>query len=155
MKLLLTSLLLVVSFTSARALSLPEIQAKAAQIDKLVNANLEKQKLQATAPVTDEVFVRRIYLDIVGRIPSLKETNDFLTDASADKRAKLIEQLLASDGYTQNFFNYWADILRLRSQLSMGNSQPAGAVAAQIVPPLVVIALALLLVGAWFGRKPC
>jgi hypothetical protein len=127
MKLILTSLLLAVSFTSARALSLPEIQAKAAQIDKLVSANLEKQKLQATAPVTDEVFVRRIYLDIAGRIPSLKETNDFLADKATDKRAKLIEALLASDGYTQNFFNYWADILRLRSQLSVGNSQPAGA----------------------------
>ena len=127
MKLILTSLLLAVSFTSARALSLPEIQAKAAQIDKLVSANLEKQKLQATAPVTDEVFVRRIYLDIAGRIPSLKETNDFLADKTADKRAKLIEELLASDGYTQNFFNYWADILRLRSQLAQGNSQPAGA----------------------------
>ncbi len=127
MKLILTSLLLAVSFTSARALSLAEIQAKAAQIDKLVSANLEKQKLQATAPVTDDVFVRRIYLDIAGRIPSLKETNDFLADKATDKRAKLIEELLASDGYTQNFFNYWADILRLRSQLAQGNSQPAGA----------------------------
>jgi len=127
MKLILTSILLAVSFTTARALSLPEIQAKAAQIDKLVSANLEKQKLQATAPVTDDVFVRRIYLDIAGRIPSLKETNEFLADKAADKRAKLIEQLLASDGYTQNFFNYWADILRLRSQLAQGNSQPAGA----------------------------
>ena len=71
MKLILTSLLLAVSFTSASALSLPEIQAKAAQIDKLVSANLEKQKVQSTAPVTDEVFVRRIFLDIAGRIPFL------------------------------------------------------------------------------------
>jgi hypothetical protein len=35
------------------------------------------------APVTDEVFVRRIYLDIAGRIPTLKETTDFLADKSS------------------------------------------------------------------------
>ena len=63
-----------------------ELQAKAQQIDTLVTANLEKQKLQPNAPVSDEVFVRRIYLDVVGRIPTLKETTDFLADKSADKR---------------------------------------------------------------------
>ncbi|MBV6498321.1 MAG: hypothetical protein CJBNEKGG_00541 [Prosthecobacter sp.] len=127
MKVILTVLLSAAALLPARALTLPEIQAKAAQIDKLVDANLVKQKITPNAPVSDEVFVRRIYLDIAGRIPSLKETTDFLADKAADKRAKLIDELLASDGYTQNFFNYWADILRLRSQLAVGNSQPAGA----------------------------
>lgn len=127
MKVLLTVLLSAAALLPVRALTLPEIQAKAAQIDKLVDANLVKQKITANAPVSDEVFVRRIYLDIAGRIPSLKETTDFLADKAADKRAKLIDELLASDGYTQNFFNFWADILRLRSQLAVGNSQPAGA----------------------------
>lgn len=127
MKVILTVLLSAAALLPARALTLPEIQAKATQIDKLVDANLVKQKIIPNAPVSDEVFVRRIYLDIVGRIPSLKETTDFLADKAADKRAKLIDELLASDGYTQNFFNYWADILRLRSQLAVGNSQPAGA----------------------------
>jgi hypothetical protein len=127
MKVLLTVLLSAAALLPARALTLPEIQAKATQIDKLVDANLVKQKIAPNAPVSDEVFVRRIYLDIAGRIPSLKETTDFLADKAADKRAKLIDVLLASDGYTQNFFNFWADILRLRSQLAVGNSQPAGA----------------------------
>ena len=128
MKVPLTALFLAaITLSSAHALSLQEIQAKAAQIDQLVDANLSKQKVQPNAPISDEVFVRRIYLDVVGRIPTLKETQDFLADTAADKRAQLIERLLASDGYTQNFFNYWADILRLRSQLAVGNSQPAGA----------------------------
>ncbi len=127
MKLTLTVLLLAASLTGVRALSLEDIQAKSAQIDQLVSAKLEKEKLQPYAPVTDEVFVRRIHLDIVGRIPTLKETNEFLADTSADKRAKLIDELLASDGYVQNFANYWSDILRVKSQLTQGNSQPAGA----------------------------
>lgn len=127
MKLPLTALLLVSLITSARALSLEEVQAKAKQIDQMVSAKLAKEKIQPNEAVTDEVFVRRIYLDIVGRIPTLKETTTFLADKAADKRAKLIDELLASDGYTQHFFNFWADILRLRSQLAVGNSQPAGA----------------------------
>ncbi|MEQ1749941.1 MAG: DUF1549 domain-containing protein [Prosthecobacter sp.] len=127
MKLTLTVLLLAASLSGARALSLEDIKAKSAQIDQLVSTKLQKEKIQPYAPTTDEVFVRRIYLDIAGRIPTLKETTDFLADAEADKRAKLIDELLASDGYVQNFANYWSDILRVKSQLTMGNSQPAGA----------------------------
>jgi hypothetical protein len=127
MKLPLTALLLVSLVTGARALSLEEVQAKAQQIDQMVTAKLAKEKIQPNEAVTDDVFVRRIYLDIVGRIPSLKETTSFLADKAPNKRAKLIDELLSSDGYTQHFFNFWADILRLRSQLAVGNSQPAGA----------------------------
>jgi len=54
-----------------------DVSAKAAQIDKLVAENLAKNKLQPNAPAIDEVFVRRAYLDIVGRIPTLKETTGF------------------------------------------------------------------------------
>jgi hypothetical protein len=109
------------------AAAAPDLKATAAKIDELILAKLAKEKLQPNAPASDEVFVRRIYLDVVGRIPTIKETTDFLTDKAEDKRARLIDTLLASDGYAQNFFNYWADILRLRSQLAVGNSQPAGA----------------------------
>ncbi|MCW0219249.1 MAG: DUF1549 and DUF1553 domain-containing protein [Prosthecobacter sp.] len=112
---------------SAKEMSLADVQAKAQQIDQMVSAKLAKEKIDPTAPVTDEVFVRRIYLDISGRIPTLKETTDFLADKSANKRADLIDALLASDGYVQNFANYWSDILRVKSQLTQGNSQPAGA----------------------------
>lgn len=112
--------------TPASAASL-DLKTKTAQLDKLVDANLAKQKLQPSAPVTDEVFVRRIYLDIAGRIPTLKETTEFLADKAADKRAKLIDELLASDSYTQSAFNYWADVLRLKSQsVGGGNSSAAG-----------------------------
>ncbi|MBB5040328.1 DUF1549 domain-containing protein [Prosthecobacter dejongeii] len=113
--------------TQAKEMSPADIQAKAKQMDQLVLTKLEKEKIQPTAPVSDEVFVRRIYLDISGRIPTLKETTDFLADQAPDKRAKLIDELLASDGYVQNFTNYWSDLLRVKSQLTMGNSQPAGA----------------------------
>ncbi len=117
----------LVTSTIAKEFSPDELRAKVAEVDKLVAARLEKEKMQPNAPVTDDVFVRRIYLDIAGRIPTLKETTEFLADTATDKRATLIDTLLASDGYVQNFANYWSDILRVKSQLTMGNSQPAGA----------------------------
>lgn len=129
MKTTLPILFSLLSLSSLAAAGLPsdELRAKAAEIDRLVIAKLEKEKLQPNAPVSDEVFVRRVHLDIVGRIPTLKETTDFLADASPDKRAELIDRLLASDGYVQNYFNYWSDLLRLKSQsVGGGQSLPAG-----------------------------
>lgn len=100
---------------------------RAKEIDALVLTKLEQQKLPPNARATDEVFLRRVYLDTVGRIPSLKETQAFLADTAADKRAKLIDQLLASPGYQQNYFNFWADVLRLKSTtIGGGQSLPAG-----------------------------
>ena len=125
----LLSLLAVVSGVSQATAAPPagDLRAKVEQIDKLVAENLAKQKLAPNAPVSDEVFVRRIYLDVAGRIPTLKETTDFLASTDQDKRAKLIDELLASDGYVQNFYNFWADILRLKSQMiGGGQSLPAG-----------------------------
>jgi hypothetical protein len=110
----------------AREIPLERVRDKAGEIDRLIAAKLEKEKISPNAPVTDEVFVRRVYLDIVGRIPSLKETTEFLASKDTDKRARLIDTLLASDGYVQNFANYWGDILRVKSKLSVGNSQAAG-----------------------------
>ncbi|TLD69985.1 DUF1549 domain-containing protein [Phragmitibacter flavus] len=71
--------------------------------------------LKPNAPMSDEQFVRRVYLDVVGRIPSYEETNEFLKNASRDNtaRAKLIDTLLASDGYTSHMYNYFAGMLRL------------------------------------------
>lgn len=100
---------------------------RAKEIDALVLTKLEQQKLQPNARATDEVFLRRVYLDTVGRIPSLKETQAFLAETAADKRTKLIDQLLASPGYQQHYFNFWADVLRLKSTAIGGaQSLPAG-----------------------------
>ncbi len=119
--------LLAAASVPATTLASVDLTTKTAEIDKLVLADLAKVKIQPTAPVTDEVFVRRIYLDIAGRIPTLKETTEFLADGHADKRAKLIDELLASDSYVQSAFNYWADILRLKSQgVGGGSSAAAG-----------------------------
>ena len=104
----------------------PDLKATAAKIDELVNAKLAKEKIQPNKPASDEVFVRRVFLDIAGRIPTLPETTEFLKSSDADNRSKLIDKLLAGDGYVQNFYNFWADILRMKSQMiGGGQSLPA------------------------------
>ena len=85
----------------------------AAKIDTLVVAGLTKAGQQPNAPATDEQLVRRLYLDIVGRIPTAAETAAFVDDKTADKRPKLIDRLLTSEGYNSNTFNWLADMLRI------------------------------------------
>jgi len=86
------------------------------RIDELVAANLEAQGLERNEPIVDEAFVRRIYLDIAGRIPTYTERHAFLNSGSEDKRAQLIDELLESEGYVSSYYNYWADILRVKSR---------------------------------------
>ncbi len=65
---------------------------------------------------SDNIFARRIYLDIAGRIPTYNELVQFLNDKSAHKRNELIASLLNSEGYVSHFYNYWEDILRIQSK---------------------------------------
>ncbi|MEE2640948.1 MAG: DUF1549 domain-containing protein [Planctomycetota bacterium] len=94
------------------------------KIDELVAAGLKKRNLQANDPISDEVFVRRVYLDIAGRIPSYAETVEFLEESSGNKRQHLIDQLLDSKGFVSHQFNYFADLLRIKSRLRNVPGQP-------------------------------
>lgn len=100
--------------------ALVDVNSESKQIDALLAKDWQANKLQGNAPVDDATFVRRIYLDVVGRIPTYRETQTFVSDKEAGKRARLIDKLLASEGYAQHMFNFWADILRLISTSNSG-----------------------------------
>ena len=68
---------------------------------------------------TDDVFVRRVYHDITGTLPTPAQVKEFLNDKSADKRDKLIDRLVESPEYSYLFANRWADVLRVKR----GNQQ--------------------------------
>jgi hypothetical protein len=85
----------------------------AAKIDSLVEANYQQHSVQPNDLTTDEQFVRRVYLDIAGTIPTKAQTAAFLDSKNAEKRSDLIDQLLNSPGYASHSFNYWANVLRL------------------------------------------
>jgi hypothetical protein len=119
---------------SSVVLAAPQVQPldAANEIDAILAADWQKHKLQGNPDTDDNTFVRRVYLDVIGRIPTTREAESFLNDKAADKRAKLIDKLLASEAYVQHFFNYWADVLRLTSN---GNQtgQTTGAAYANFV----------------------
>jgi hypothetical protein len=91
----------------------PGVAQAAAAIDKIVIARLQKAGQQPNALASDEQFVRRVYLDLAGRIPTREETIAFLSDTSANKRAKVIDTLVNGQGFNSRMFDYFADMLRL------------------------------------------
>lgn len=92
-----------------------------AEVDRLVRAGLEAAGEQPNPRASDEVFLRRVYLDLAGRIPTLSETRSFLESRHQNKREQLVDSLLDSPAYTSHQFNYWADLLRAKSRLQGGN----------------------------------
>lgn len=95
----------------------------ASQIDTLLSQEWQKHGLKPNPPADEATFVRRIHLDLIGRIPTLEETTRFLNDTKADKRAQLIDHLLASEGHAQHMFHFWADLLRIQSRANGGQGE--------------------------------
>ncbi len=109
----------------ARSFADDYVKKAAYQIDYLIGSTLVKNGKQFNAEATDEQFVRRIYLDAVGRIPTAVEASTFLADTTPtkEKRAKLIDKLLFSPGYTMQMYNWMGDMLRVKD--TFGKNVPA------------------------------
>ena len=94
----------------------------AAKIDRLVLGKLRAEKQRPNPLTNDMQFVRRVYLDITGTIPTGRRRAAFLKKSrGSKKRAELIDELLNSRGYVSHSFNYWADLLRLHDRPSSEN----------------------------------
>ncbi|NND97397.1 MAG: DUF1553 domain-containing protein [Pirellulaceae bacterium] len=89
------------------------IRSIAGRIDGLVESKLISEGETPNDLASDEVFLRRVYLDVAGRIPTLQEAREFLDSQDSDRREKLIDDLLGSPDYVSNLYNFWADTLRL------------------------------------------
>jgi hypothetical protein len=96
------------------------IKKAAGEIDKRIGTGFQKAKVTATAPADDSRWLRRVYLDATGRIPSYPEAKAFLDDSTPDKREKLVEKLLNSEGYVSQMYNYFCDLFRATSRLGDG-----------------------------------
>jgi hypothetical protein len=84
-------------------------------VDELVNARLKQLEYIPAEQTSDSGFLRRVYLDVTGLLPSVEVTRNFLADTSADKRAKLIDELLASSEHAKFQTLQWGDTLRIRN----------------------------------------
>ncbi|MFO0801641.1 MAG: DUF1549 and DUF1553 domain-containing protein [Gemmataceae bacterium] len=84
-------------------------------IDPLVFDKLKKLHMAPSDLCTDEAFLRRVYLDLVGLPPSKEEFETFLVDKAADKREKLIDALLERPEFIDMWTMKWGELLRVRS----------------------------------------
>jgi hypothetical protein len=92
----------------------PRPAANVNYIDDILFAAMERDAVPAAAASSDAEFLRRVTLDLTGRIPSLDEVIAFLADAAANKRAAAIDRLMASSAFT----DYWTQYLLRRYQVT-------------------------------------
>jgi hypothetical protein len=85
-------------------------------VDALLEKAWTAHQVTPAPPANDATFLRRVYLDLVGTIPPPEKVTAFLADMSADKRSKLVDELLASPAYAEHWADYWEDELMGRSQ---------------------------------------
>lgn len=85
-------------------------------IDHPILAKLRALDIQSAPPCSDSVFVRRVYLDVIGTLPTAKEVTRFLEDDRPDKRSVLIDQLLQRDEFADYWALRWCDLLRVKSE---------------------------------------
>lgn len=99
---------------------LPEVRNL---VDEQVHRQLLSLGLPASALCDDATFLRRVTIDIAGRLPTLAETEAFLSDTASDKRQRAIDRLLDSGDYADYFANKWAAVLRNKRR--QDNEKPA------------------------------
>ncbi len=97
------------------------INGAAARLDESINLALKASNTLPNRPIPDTLFMRRIYLDAIGRIPTEQEAQAFLNDSSPNKRSNLINTLLNSPGYTMHMYNWLADMLRVKDDYGKGS----------------------------------
>ncbi len=95
--------------------SVPLTPAKSAEIDALVLKELKATGITPAARTTDEQFLRRVMLDLTGELPVPADVMEFVADKDPNKRAKLIDKLLASDEYARHWARYWRDVIAARA----------------------------------------
>lgn len=85
-------------------------------IDALVFRKLQKLNILPSEPADDADYLRRVYIDVIGTLPTAEESRRFLADTSADRRAKLVDRLLERPEFADYWSLKWSDLLRVDRQ---------------------------------------
>ncbi len=94
----------------------PDVK-EANYIDTLVNAKLKKLRITPSAVCSDEAYLRRVYLDVIGTLPTVEEYNRFMNDKSPAKREKVVDELLGRKEFAELWVLKWAELLQIRSSI--------------------------------------
>jgi len=92
----------------------PELTA-ANYIDDHVYDKLHRLRITPSGIAEDEAFLRRLYLDLIGKLPTVAERTAFLKNSHPDKRAQLIDRLIQRDEFTNIWVMKWAELMQIRS----------------------------------------
>lgn len=84
------------------------------EIDDLVAGELDHSKVPPAPLTTDEQFIRRSTLDLIGRLPLPADVDEFVADTDPGKRSKLIDRLLDMDEYARHWARYWREVVTAR-----------------------------------------
>jgi hypothetical protein len=84
-------------------------------IDTLVNAKLKKLRIAPSGLCDDETFLRRVYIDVIGVLPTAEEYHRFMNSNAPDKRARLVDELLGRKEFAELWVLKWAELLQIRS----------------------------------------
>jgi len=95
------------------------------KIDELVFAKLQKLGIPPSELCSDQEFFRRVYLDLIGTVPTSDEGRAFLADSDPQKRSKLVDRLLEREEFADFWALKWADLLRIKT--GVGVIRPAAA----------------------------
>jgi hypothetical protein len=96
------------------AVAVPDVDAASAvnnDIDRFINAGLQSEGLSPLPLTPDDAFLRRLCLDVTGRIPIPSEIEQFFSDAPHNRRELAIDRYLASDEWADHWVGYWQDVL--------------------------------------------
>ncbi|MCA9148521.1 MAG: DUF1549 domain-containing protein, partial [Planctomycetales bacterium] len=86
--------------------SIPQV----VRIDSDIQSGWKESEIVPSAPATDEEFCRRVFLDLLGRIPTVDELRSYTSDRRSDRKWRLVQRLLYTDEYTIDFADHWSTI---------------------------------------------
>ena len=102
---------LMLSCTKTTVAPTRRVSSSTKHLDRYINATLKREGIQPSKMSEDAEFLRRVHLDLTGKIPMPEEVLDFLKDGSSSKRQKKINQLLTSDAYLDYWTGLWVNWL--------------------------------------------
>lgn len=91
-------------------------------IDDEIFGKMKRDQIPYAALATDQEFIRRLKLDLEGRIPSSREVRGFLADTSSDKRSRLIQSMIGSDAFVDKWAYFFMDMLRANGKMGRGHT---------------------------------
>lgn len=96
-----------------RTPKIPSVKGVAHPIDRFVNQYFLSKRIPFRPVISDAQFIRRVYLDIIGLLPTSEQVNVFILDRNPQKRDVLVDQLLSNNSaYAQHWLTFWNDLLR-------------------------------------------